>query len=72
MLQKQLGQRIADLRRAKNFTQVQIARKIGCSVEFISFVERGVNGPSVAGLERLTKALNVDVRERFAFGSRKE
>ena len=72
MLQKQLGQRIADLRRTRNLTQVQLARMTGYSVEFISFVERGVNGPSIAGLEKLAEALNVDVRELFTFGSRRE
>jgi transcriptional regulator with XRE-family HTH domain len=71
MLQKQLGQRIADLRRARNLTQVQLARKVGYSVEFISLVERGVNGPSIAGVERLADALNVNVRELFKFVSRK-
>jgi transcriptional regulator with XRE-family HTH domain len=71
MLQKKLGQRIADLRRAMNLTQVQLARKTGYSVEFISLVERGVNGPSIAGLERFAKALNVDVRDLFMFDRQK-
>jgi transcriptional regulator with XRE-family HTH domain len=71
MLQKQLGQRIADLRRANRLTQVQLAKETGYSVEFISLVERGVNGPSIAGLERFAKALKVDVKNLFTFGSRK-
>jgi transcriptional regulator with XRE-family HTH domain len=71
MLQRKLGQRIADLRCARNLTQVQLAKKTGYSVEFISLVERGVNGPSIAGLEKLAMALNVDVRELFTFGSPK-
>jgi len=71
MLQRKLGQRIADLRRARNLTQVQLARKVAYWVEFISLVERGVNGPSIAGLEKLAKALEVDVGELFKFASRK-
>lgn len=67
MLQKKLGQRIADLRKANGLTQVQLAKQVGCSVEFISLVERGVNGPSIAGLEKFAKALNVDVRVLFTF-----
>lgn len=67
MLQKQLGHRIADLRRTHNLTQEQLAEAIGCSVEFISLVERGVNSPSVAGLEKFAKALKVDVRDLFTF-----
>ena len=50
MLQNKLGQRIADLRQTRHLTQVQLAKAVGCSVEFISLVERGVNAPSVARL----------------------
>ena len=71
MLQKKLGQRIADLRRAKELTQEQLAEAVDCSVEFISLVERGVNAPSVAGLEKFAKALKVEVRELFTFEGRK-
>ena len=67
MLQKKLGQRIADLRKTRHLTQVQLAKAVGCSVEFISLVERGVNGSSIAGLERFAKVLKVDVRELFTF-----
>ena len=45
MLQKKLGQRIADLRKDRRLTQVQFARALDYSVEFVSLVERGVNGP---------------------------
>jgi transcriptional regulator with XRE-family HTH domain len=43
MLQKKLGQRIADLRKARRLTQTQLAKAVGCSVKFIGLVERGVN-----------------------------
>jgi transcriptional regulator with XRE-family HTH domain len=72
MLQKILGQRIANLRREQNLTQVQLARRVGYSVEFISLVERGVNGPSIAGLERLAKVLKVPVYELFTSERRRE
>lgn len=71
MLQKKLGQRIADLRRSRELTQEQLAEAVGCSVEFISLVERGVNSPSVAGLEKFAKVLKVDVRELFTFERKK-
>jgi DNA-binding XRE family transcriptional regulator len=70
MLQQKLGQRIADLRREKSLTQGQLARMTGYSVEFVSLVERGVNGPSIAGLEKLAMALKVDVRDLFNFNTR--
>ncbi len=71
MLKKKLGQRIAQIRRSEKITQEQLAEAIGCSVEFISLVERGVNAPSVAGLEKFAKVLNIEVKELFAFEGNK-
>jgi transcriptional regulator with XRE-family HTH domain len=71
VLQKKLGQRIADLRRSKELTQEQFAEAVDCSVEFISLVERGVNAPSVAGLEKFANALKVEVRDLFTFDGKK-
>ena len=71
MLQKRLGQRIADLRKNRRLTQVQLAKAVGCSVEFISLVERGVNAPSVARLEDFASALKVEVVGLFTFTGRK-
>ena len=67
MLQKKLGRRIASLRKDRKLTQEQLAEAIGCSVEFISLVERGVNAPSVSGLEKFAEILKVEVRELFTF-----
>lgn len=67
MLQRKLGKRIAHLRKGKLLTQEQLAEAVGCSVEFISLVERGVNAPSVARLEKFATALAVEVNELFTF-----
>lgn len=71
MLQKKLGKRIAALRKARKLTQEQMAEALGYSVEFISLVERGVNAPSVAGLEEFAKVLKVEVKELFTFEEKK-
>jgi len=71
VLQQKLGKRIRDLRRAKKLTQEQLAEAVGCSVEFISLVERGVNAPSVAGLEKFSEVLRVEVKELFTFEGKK-
>ncbi len=68
MVQKLLGKRIAGLRRAKGISQESLAAKSGYSTEFISLVERGRNAPSVAGLARIAKALNVEIKDLFDFG----
>jgi len=67
MLQQKLGKRIAGLRKARHLTQVQLAKAVGCSVEFISLVERGVNAPSVARLEKFALALKMEVADLFTF-----
>ena len=72
MLQKKLGKRIASLRKNRKLTQEQMAEALGCSVEFISLVERGVNAPSVAGLEKFAKILKVEVKELFIFEEKKQ
>jgi transcriptional regulator with XRE-family HTH domain len=71
VLQRKLGQRIASLRKARKLTQEQLAEAIGCSVEFISLVERGVNAPSVAGLEKFAKILKTEVKELLNFEDKK-
>lgn len=71
MLQKKLGQRIADLRKERQLTQVKLAKAVGCSVEFISLVERGVNAPSVAGLEKFARVLRVEITALFTFERKK-
>lgn len=71
MLQQRLGKRIADLRRLQSLTQERMAEALGCSVEFVSLVERGVNAPSVAGLENFARVLKVEVRDLFEFGEKK-
>jgi transcriptional regulator with XRE-family HTH domain len=71
MLQKKLGQRIADLRKKRHLTQGLLAKAVGCSVDFISLVERGINAPSVARLEDVAKALKVEVVDLFNFPGRK-
>jgi len=67
VIKKSLGKHIAILRRNKKLSQEDLAEKSGYSVEFISLVERGINAPSVAGLEKIAKALGVEIRDLFDF-----
>lgn len=67
MIKKRLGQRIAVLRKSKGFTQEQFAEKTEYSVEFISFVERGINAPSIEGCVRIANALDISLKDLFDF-----
>jgi transcriptional regulator with XRE-family HTH domain len=67
VVQTLLGKRIATLRKSKGLSQETLADKAAYSVEFISLVERGLNAPSVSGLERIAKALRVEIKDLFDF-----
>ena len=69
-LQKQLGARVYELREKAGLTQAQLAEKSNVSNDTISRIERGIRSPSFEVLERLAKALDVEVRELFNFSNR--
>jgi transcriptional regulator with XRE-family HTH domain len=66
-LRNQFGKRLRKIRRNKDLTQEQLAEAIGVTMEFISLMERGQNGPSFDTLQRLAEVLEVKVEEFFQF-----
>jgi transcriptional regulator with XRE-family HTH domain len=54
---RQLGQNIAERRRAMNWTQDQLAERLGVEAETVSRFERGATLPSLPKLEQLAKVL---------------
>ena len=66
-LAQQFGSRVRALRKKRGMTQEQLAEATGLSVNFISFVERGIKSPSLANIGHIAKALNVPVMELFNF-----
>lgn len=67
MLAKKLGKKIAKLRKLKGLTQEQFSEVTHYSVEFISLVERGINSPTIAGIERIARVLEIEVKVLFDF-----
>ena len=70
-LRKEFGKRLQLLRRQAGLTQEQLAEQVEISVDFLSLVERGVNAPSFDNLEKISKALDIEVRELFDFTKHK-
>ena len=66
-LKRLFGNKVRKLRKQKKLTQVQLAERLGCSVEFVGLLERGVNGPSFDTLDKLSQVLEVEVYELFLF-----
>ena len=64
---KKLGARIREERKRANLTQEKLAEKVDLSVDYIGYIERGKQAPYLKTLERIAKALGVEVYELFFF-----
>lgn len=64
-IRKRIGWNLKRLRSERNITQEDFATDSRLDRGYISGVERGVRNPSVLVLERIAKALHVDVIELF-------
>lgn len=60
-----LGQRIRELRKARQFSQESFADEVGLDRTYMGGVERGERNLGVINLIRIAKALNVEVGELF-------
>lgn len=58
----ELGRRLAELRKAKGWTQVQFAEVSGVSSTYIARIEKGHHSPSVEMLQRLLAPLGAKIR----------
>ena len=66
-VEQKLGKRIAQIRQKAELTQADLAEASGYSEDFIGLVERGINAPSVSGLERIAKAMKISIKQLFDF-----
>lgn len=64
---KKLGTRIREERKRAGLTQEKLAEKVDLSVDYIGYIERGKQAPYLKTLERIAKALRVEVYELFLF-----
>lgn len=64
-LERGLGERFAQARRAAALTQEEVAERVGCSTETIGRLERGTQVPSVARLDAAARVVGADLAELF-------
>lgn len=64
-LKQRIGIRLKAARIGRSLTQEQLADKIGRTVEAISNIERAVSLPSIETLERLSRHLDVPLKDFF-------
>jgi transcriptional regulator with XRE-family HTH domain len=65
-----LGARIRTLRVARGETLRKLAAQAGVTESFLSQVERGVASPSIASVQRISRALGTSIAQLFATDDR--
>ena len=65
---RDIGQRIKNLRLARQLTQVQLADRAGLGQGYVSRLERGEYMPTIAMTLRLIEVLGVPLRELIPEG----
>ena len=65
-LRLQFGRNLRMLRLFHDWTQEELAERLGMSVNFLSYMERGMKAPSFENLELIGKVLNLPVADLFA------
>ncbi|MDH4162350.1 MAG: helix-turn-helix domain-containing protein [Nitrospirota bacterium] len=60
-----LGARIKEIRKLKGFSQDKLAEKIDIDTKHLSRIEVGGSYPSLDTLDRIAKALGVDMKDFF-------
>ena len=66
-LQKQDGKKIREIRKEKNFSQMDLAYSIGMSMNTISYIELGKISSKIDTLNKIANVLNVDISDFFDF-----
>ena len=62
-MNKQIGNRIADLRSAKSFSQEQVAERIGISRQKYARIENGIKSVTLEILVKLAEVFDVTVKD---------
>lgn len=62
-LGKRIGQKVQELRRAKEWTQAELAKKLGCHQPDISQMESGQHVPQTETLVKLSLVFQVSLAE---------
>ena len=66
---KQLGRRVQYLRKQKGFSQEKFAEAIGIATTSLSYIETGRGFMTLATLEKMSNALEIEPSEIFQFTS---
>lgn len=58
-----MGRRVQELRKAKGFSQEELAAKAGVHRTYIGMIERAEKNLTLSSMEKIARALNVRIRD---------
>lgn len=67
-IHEQIGQRIQALRKAKGWTQEDLAEKSGLHPTYIGGIERGERNATIASFQKIAESLGITLAELFRVG----
>ena len=59
------GQRVREIRKEKNLSQEELSFKADLHRTYIGMIERAEKNITLINIEKIAKALNVDIKELF-------
>ena len=68
-LRAQLGQRIRQLRKTRNWTQQDLAQRAGLDYKYLGSVERGERNLSIDNIEKIAAGFGVEAAQLFLFAA---
>ena len=62
---KRFGNKIRELRKEKNLSQEELAEKANLHRTYIGMIERAEKNITLINIEKLAKALNINIKDLF-------
>lgn len=60
------GKRVRELRKARGFSQEELAHRAGLHYTYVGGIERGERNPALVNIGRIARALKVPLAELFS------
>lgn len=64
-IQKQFGKKVQQFRLQRDYTQEELAEKVGVDRSYMGFIERGERNPTLDKIEKIARALNISIKKLF-------
>ncbi len=62
-ISKKFGKKVREIRLKKGLSQGDISRRLNLHRSYISGIERGVRNPSLKVIQKIAKALEIDINK---------